>query len=320
MENFGNVYTYTVNAYGANGITVRGENNYIHNNYIKGAWCWSDEFLMDGGALEFINTNINNRIMYNTFVDSQGIGEMGANTRQPEVSRGNVFAYNKIINCGGFSYISATPPFTIDAYNNSFYNNVFVENANSRFSGPNFGSGFTEFPSFSAYTAGPPYISTPCKLQPSDGVFNWKDGLTATTVWNMSNNIICLLNQPTLFQKNGIPFSASQLYTIAFIQRTDQQSKVNHDYNKFILSGGTVGYTLSANETTGTTVSSIFVNTINQDPETWDYNTLESYIGIDVGLTLDFSGNTIILVLLTGTVPGVHSLLLLVNAFTILLG
>ncbi len=292
MDNFGNVQAYTMNAYAANGITSTGQNNYIHNNYIKGSWCWSDEFGADGGPLEFINENINNRIMYNTFVDSVSIVELGAN-ETGKASNNNIFAYNKIINCGGFSYISGSGDFKIDAYNNSFYNNVFVENANSRFSGPNFGSGFTQFPSFSAYTAGPPYISTPCNLQPSDGVFNWKDGLTATTVWNMKNNIICLLNQPTLFQKNGIPYSASQFYTIAFIQRTDQQSKVTHDNNKFILSGGTLGCTLSANETTATTVSSIFINTINQDPETWDFHTLSAYLGASVDLALDFSGSPV---------------------------
>ena len=299
MENFGNVYAYTDGAYAANGITATGENNYIHNNYIKGAWCWSDAFGSDGGACELINTNINSRIMYNTFVDSQGVGEIGANIQaSKQVSRGNVFAYNKIINCGSFSYISGSGGFAIDAYNNSFYNNVFVENANSRFSGPNFGSGFTQFPSFTACTSGPPYAqaTAPC-IKPSTSVFSWKNGLTASTVWNMSNNIICLLNQPISFQANpqNPPFTGSQIYSMAFFRETSEQSKVNHSFNKFVLTGGTtLGYTIGNGETITTNPSSIFVNTINQDPETWDYHTLQSYIGIDVGLTLDFSGNTII--------------------------
>jgi hypothetical protein len=237
--------------------------------------------------------------MYNTFVDAQGIGEMGSNTGLIEISNGNVFAYNKIINCGGFSYISGSGNFQVDAYNNSFYNNVFVENANSRFSGPNFGSGFTQFPSFTACTSGPPYIqaTAPC-IKPSTGVFNWKDGLTATTVWNMKNNIVCLLNQPISFQVNTgtAPFSGSQIYSMAFLKRNDQQSKINHSHNKFVLTGGTtLGYTLGEGETVTTTnPSSIFVNTINQDPETWDFHTLSAYLGIDVGLTFDFSGNTVI--------------------------
>jgi hypothetical protein len=105
MENFGNVNSYTINAYGANGITATGENNYIHNNYIKGSWCWSDEFGKDGGPIEFINTNINSRVMYNTFVDSVGVTEIGANSGNPEISRDNIFAYNKIINCGSHTYI-----------------------------------------------------------------------------------------------------------------------------------------------------------------------------------------------------------------------
>lgn len=298
MENFGNVYSYTPNAYGANGIVMWGQNNYIHDNYIKGAWCWSNEFLLDGGALEFINTNINTRIMYNTFVDSGGIGEMGANILSPlQVSRGNVFAYNKIINCGSFSYISASGDFKVDAYDNSFYNNVFVENQNSRFSGPNFGTGFESFPSFSGCVGGAPYTGAtgPC-IKPSNGVFNWGTGLSASTVWNMSNNIVCLLNPPISFQKNTevAPFSGSQVYSMAFLERTDQQSKVNHNYNRFVLTGGTtLGYTLGVGESVTTNLSSIFVNTVNQDPELWDFHTLSAFLGVDVGLTFDFSGNTV---------------------------
>jgi hypothetical protein len=296
MENFGNFYAYTVNGYAANGIQSTGQNNYIHNNYIKGSWAWSDAFGKDGGACEFINTNINNRVMYNTFVDSVGVTEMGSN-RTGQTCANNIIAYNKIINCGSFSYISASGQFAINAYNNSFYNNVFVENANSRFSGPNFGDGFEDFPTFTACTTGPPYTAAtgPCDPKPSDGVFSWGNGLTATTVWNIRNNIICLLNQPISYQKNTdtAPFSGSQTYTMAFLERTDEQSKVTHDNNKFILSGGTVGYTLGANETTATTVSSIFINTINQDPEMWDFHTLSTYLGTSVDLALDFSGSPV---------------------------
>jgi hypothetical protein len=296
MENFGNFYAYTEGGYAANGIVSTGQNNYIHNNYIKGGWAWSDVFGKDGGACEFINTNINNRVMYNTFVDSVGVTEMGSNI-SGQTSANNIIAYNKIINCGSFSFISASGRFAINAYNNSFYNNVFVENENSRFSGPNFGDGFESFPTFTACTTGPPYTQAtgPCSPKPSDGIFSWGTGLTATTVWNMRNNIICLLNQPISYQKNteDAPFSGSEIYTMAFLERTNEQSKVTHDNNKFILSGGTVGYTLGTNETTATTVSSIFINTINQDPETWDFHTLSAYLGTSVDLALDFSGSPV---------------------------
>jgi hypothetical protein len=50
---------------------------------------------------------------------------------------------------------------------------------------------------------------------------------------------------------------------------------------------------LSANETTATTVSSIFINTINQDPETWNFHTLSAYLGASVDLALDFSGSPV---------------------------
>ena len=197
-----------------------------------------------------------------------------------------------------FTYLYLTAgQFKIDVKDNKFYNNVFVENVNSRFSGPNFGSGFTQFPSFTACTSGPPYTqaTAPC-IKPSTDVFSWGFGLTATTAWIMSNNIICLLNQPISFQANpqNPPFTGSQIYSMAFLRNTSEQSKVNHSFNKFVLTGGTtLGYTPGEGETITTNPSSIFVNTINQDPETWDYHTLSAYLGTYVGLSYDFSGNTV---------------------------
>jgi len=289
MENFGNLYAYGVYSYGANGVSMTGNYNYIHNNYIKGAWAWASDFGWNGGGLELYETNTNNTIMYNTFIDCGGIAEMGSGA-SGKTSNNNLFAYNKILNCGEFSYTSGSGIFAIDAYDNKFYNNIFVENVNSRFSGPNFGSGATQFPTFTGCSSGSPYSSSSCLPQPSTKVFSWGAGLSATTIWDLKNNIICLLNQPTTFQKNGTPYSASQSYTLSLV--TDG-TKVIHQYNKYVISGGSVNYTLGSGETSGTSASAVFVNAISQDPELWDFHTLSVYLGTNVGLSYDFSGNTV---------------------------
>jgi hypothetical protein len=207
-----------------------------------------------------------------------------------KTSNNNTFAYNKILNCGEFSYTSGSGIFAINMYDNKFYNNIFVENSNSRFSGPNFGSGATQFPTFTGCSSGSPYSSSLCLPQPSTKVFSWGAGLTGTTLWDIKNNIFCLLNQPTTFQKNGAPFSASQTYTLVMV--TDG-TKVTHQYNKYIISGGSINYTLGTGETSGTSASSIFVNAVSQDPELWNFHTLSAYTGINVGLSYDFSGNSV---------------------------
>ena len=289
MENFGNLYAYGVYSYGANGVSMTGNYNYIHNNYIKGAWAWASDFGWNGGGLELYETNTNNTIMYNTFIDCGGIAEMGSGA-SGKTSNNNLFAYNKILNCGEFSYTSGSGIFAIDAYDNKFYNNIFVENINSRFSGPNFGSGATQFPTFTGCSSGSPYSSSVCLPQPSTTIFSWGAGLTGSTFWDLKNNIFCLLNQPTTFQKNGVPFSASQTYTLSMVTNG---TKVTHQYNKYVISGGSVNYTLGSGETSGTSASAVFVNAISQDPELWDFHTLSAYLGTNVGLTYDFSGNTV---------------------------
>jgi hypothetical protein len=284
MENFGNLYAYTVNSYGANGVTMTGNYNYVHNNYIKGAWAWADTFGTNGGALELYEQNNYNNIMFNTFVDCGGIAEMGGSSSAQTLTN-NIFAYNKIINCGSFSYASVSGQFAVTVRDNKFYNNVFVENVNSRFSGPNFGSGFTQFPTFSGCASGFPYSSTACLPQPSDVVFSWGAGLTATTAWDLKDNIFCLLNQPTTFQKNGTPFSASGQYTLTMV--TDS-TKVIHQYNRYYISGGSINYTLGTGEASGSTT--VFLNSSSSNPENWNFKTISGYTGISVDLALDFSG------------------------------
>jgi hypothetical protein len=287
MENFGNLYAYTDYSYGANGVTMTGNYNYVHNNYIVGAWAWAKAFGTNGGALELYEQNNYNNIMFNTFIDCGGIAEMGGSSSAQTITN-NLFAYNKIINCGSFSYTSVNGGFAITFRDNKFYNNIFVENINSRFSGPNFGSGFTQFPTFTGCTSGFPYSSTACLPQPSETIFSWGVGLTATTGWDLKNNIFSLLNQPTTFQKNGTPFSASGQYTLAMV--TDS-SKVIHQYNKYYMSGGSINYTLGAGETSGTTT--YFINSDSQDPSNWNFHTLSAYTGTYVNLPLDFSGHSV---------------------------
>lgn len=287
MENFANLYAYTTSSYGANGITMTGDYNYVHNNYIKGAWAWAEDFGTNGGALELYEQNNYNNIMFNTFVDCGGIAEMGGSSSAQTLTN-NIFAYNKIINCGNFSYASVSGQFAVTVRDNKFYNNVYVENANSRFSGPNFGSGFTQFPTFTGCSSGSPYSSTACLPQPSTTLFSWGAGLSATTIWDLKNNIFCLLNQPTTFQRNGVPYTATGQYTLVMV--TDG-SKTIHQYNKYYISGATINYTLSTGETSGTTT--VFRNSTSQNPENWNFVTISAYTGTFVDLPLDFSGGSV---------------------------
>lgn len=290
MDNFGNLYAFTVGSYGANGITMTGDYNNIYNNYIKSAWAWDEFFGMNGGALEFYEQNNNNNIFFNTFVDCAGVVEMGGTSTAQTLSN-NLFIYNKIINCGGVSYANTGGNFPSSPSNNKFYNNVFVENINSRFSGPNFGSGFTQWPTFSACTFGFPYPLTACKPQPSDSLFSWGSGLVASTIWDLKNNIFCLLNQPTPFQRNGVPFSASANYVLAMLG--SDASRVQRSFNRYVISGGSIGYVLGAGESSSTTTTSLFVNSLSSNPENWDFKTLSAITGSYVDFPLDFSGKSV---------------------------
>jgi len=284
MVNFGQVYAYTTGSYGANAITTTGNYCNIHHNYVSGAWAWAESFGTNGGAVEPFNTNNYNSIMYNTFVDCAGILEFGA-TSSGSTAYENVCAYNLIINCGSLAYTSGSGAFKIDARNNRFYNNVVIENSESRYSGPNFGVGFENFPTFTGSCNSAP----PCTPTPADNMFGAGGTYTASTVYDLKNNIFVCTNPPVLFQSQSAPYTGKTNYSMKVV-RADTVTKTTHSYNIYkMISGSSVGYTLDIGEQTQT--GPIFLNETGVDPQTWDFHTITKVSGTSVGISTDFAGS-----------------------------
>ena len=240
--------------YGANGITITGNDNTVTHSYFSGNWAASYDYGYNGGAFEMFDACSRNKFLYNTMVDCGGIAEFGAiavNT----VSTDNLYAYNKIINCGLLNWCNLTGSYTTNVNNTQYFNNVIIENNLSRFSGPNNGAGVTTNP--------------PASLE----AFSY-NGSPSTTVYNLKNNIFQL--------SSGI----NVLSTYAV-------SKTTHANNIYKLSNGSIAnYTLGSTE--ANTVSPIFLNIVPADASLWDFNLATGSPAINfgqtVGITSDFAG------------------------------
>lgn len=144
-------------------IQPQGDHYVIENNYIRGGWSYSSPTAtgqgMLGGAIEVINEFDHSRVMYNIIVDCEGMYEFGRNIAGDTLLGPNddTTAYNLIINSGKIAYIhTGSSQFAVRASKLRFYNNVYIENNFSRFSGPNFGKdiyndgqSFNQFPGWS---------------------------------------------------------------------------------------------------------------------------------------------------------------------------
>ncbi len=249
--------------YGANALTlINGNDNEITGNYISGAWAESLDFGWNGGACEIFNSCNRNKMMYNTIYDCGGVAEFGADM-SGAVAADNLFAYNKIINCGSLSWSNISGVFAINVANVQYFNNVIVENNASRFSGPNTGSG----------------ITTPSALAliyPEKNLFAYNGTPVAQYVYNVKNNAI-------------------HLSTGIMLARTNDP-KTFHANNAYNLSNGSiVNSTLGASEIVSS--SSLFTNTSSFDPIGWDFypSTNSALIdrGQNLGFTKDFAGNPV---------------------------
>jgi hypothetical protein len=126
--------------YGANAITITGNDNEISYNYISGAWAESLDFGWNGGACEMYNNCSRNKLSHNTIYDCGGVAEFGAQ-QAGAYAADNLFEFNKIINCGTLTYCNIAGNFAIQVSNIRYFNNTIIEDANSRFSGPRTGEG-----------------------------------------------------------------------------------------------------------------------------------------------------------------------------------
>lgn len=123
-----------------------GFNNEFSNNYIKGAWCRTGR-VSDGNGMMGVAFDIfclkNSKFINNTIIDCSGTWEIGNIDRYDTLSGAwyDTFAFNKVINCGQFGYIHGSPGDVFSGNNRNIgcFNNVVINNNNSRISGPNFG-------------------------------------------------------------------------------------------------------------------------------------------------------------------------------------
>lgn len=202
--------------YGANAITITGNENEISYNYISGAWAESLDFGWNGGACEMYNSCSRNRFIHNAIYDCGGVAEFGAQEKNAS-SVDNLFAFNTIINCGTLTYCNTKGEFAIQVSNVQYFNNAIIEDNNSRFSGINTGRGII--------TEGPKGLITADKE-----LFAFNGDPEAATMFNLKNNIF-------------------QLSTGINIARKSGHEKYQHEDNMYILqSGSVVNYKLNNSE------------------------------------------------------------------------
>jgi len=250
--------------YGANGITLEGSNNKFLHSYYQSNWCESYDFGFSGGANEMYGACVNNVFAYNTYIDCGGIAEFGSS--DGSVSSGNLFAYNKIIQCGSLSWINFNNVFATQATNTKYYNNVIVETSESRFSGPNGGTGIIMPEAISHYSN-------------DYSLLAFSSGSPNTTVFDLRNNAIYISNPNYKIASNS---------TVA--------SKTIHQNNVYrFLNGATTNFALNTNEII--TTANIWNNQTGVTTG-WDYHLAASSAANDAGQALglfdkDFAGNPI---------------------------
>ncbi len=240
--------------YGATAITVTGSDNVFSHNYMKGLWSASHDYGWNGGAFEMYEGGHNNRMLYNTIIDTGGIAEYGSSSHETTAGD-DIFAYNLIINCGAILWINGINGggFEEDVRNIQYYNNTIIENAQSRFSGSNTGEGL---PSSYQSILG-------------SGESNMIGyGGDAPATWAVLKNNIFILSTGVDVARNG--------------------NNIDHQNNLYKISGGgSVGFSLGSGEIKST--SPIYSNTTSSDPSMWDFTVLPTSKSIDAGTSLDFS-------------------------------
>jgi len=113
--------------YGANALVLGSSSNSITNNRFEDCWATSYDYGFSGGAIQLFNTNVNNnRIQYNTAINSKGFLEIGGAGNGTAIN--NLIDYNKIINCGQTGiFHNNSNGFTTTINNTRIFNNVIVE-------------------------------------------------------------------------------------------------------------------------------------------------------------------------------------------------
>jgi hypothetical protein len=248
--------------FGGNPIVLVGSDNQVLNNLFTECWAQSFDYGRDGGAVEFFGVSSsrsvnNNLIAYNTFYHTNGWAEFGAEKALSGDSTAydNKFYYNKIINCGGMYAHWQNPQPTGNTFSIKMSGTEFYNNILVINE-----SDWRGTPIFDLRTN---YPWSDVMLV-KNNIF-YVSGVTGETIYDSTlagtalvhtNNIYNLATGVTFSVSNSIPIDSSELRTTTVQWRSITGDSFNWDYR--LLAGASA---------------------IN--------------FGVDVGLTRDFSGNTV---------------------------
>ena len=240
---------------GADALMPTGSHYLIKNNLIQGSWAYANPYSSSegklGGGLESINDFDSSLIIYNTFFDNSGAMEFGQNRGTQFGPNDDTFAYNKFINNYNLCYVNVSGTFTCTAKNMHFWNNVIIENNNSRQSGINFGQDVLEDgQSFTSWSFWPSFPLNASNNTAGRYAGYYSDaGVVADTLYDIRNNIFW--------------------NTTGQIINYSGRTKVKYNNNIYRLSGGsTVGNTLQLGEIS--TINKVFIDTSNINPIYWN--------------------------------------------------
>ena len=274
--------TIGINDVGADALMPTGNHYLIKNNLIQGSWAYANPNSSSegklGGGLESINDFDSSLIIYNTFFDNSGAMEFGQNAGTQYGPNDDTFAYNKFINNYNLCYVNVSGTFNCTAKNMHFWNNVIIENGNSRQSGANFGQdvlgdgqSFTNWNYWSAFP-----LNASLNTAGRYAGYYSDAGVVADTLYDIRNNVFWNTNSQT----------------INYSGRT----KVKYRNNIYRLSGGsTVGNTLQTGEIS--TTNKVFIDTSNINPIYWNLHlgagSPAINAGMYTGVSPDFGGTIV---------------------------
>lgn len=275
---------------GADALQPSGYKYLIKNNLIQGSWAYANPNSSSqgklGGGLETINDFDSSLIIYNTFFDNSGAMEFGQNDGIQYGPNDDTFAYNKFINNSAISYVNVTGTFACTAARLHFWNNVIIENSNSRHTGPNFGKDVLgdgqSFINWSSWPSFPLNPSDPNNFPSSNKLFGYGNdaNVTADTLYDIRNNII--------WNTNGF----------TEIKHPNTRTKIKYRNNLFRLSGGSSLGSVPLSTGEINTTSKIFTDTSNVNPMNWNLLLMPGSpainMGMNVGLLRDYFGNQIV--------------------------
>jgi hypothetical protein len=198
--------------------------------------------------------------------------EFGQNAGTQYGPNDDTFAYNKFINNSCIAYVNVTGTFACTAARLRFWNNVIIENGNSRHTGANFGKDVLgDGQSFTTWTYWPIYPKNPTV----DNSSGWRPfqygsdaGVVADTLFDIRNNVI--------WNNNGL------------IMKYSGRTKIKYRNNIYKLGGtSTLGATLSTGEIL--TTNKIFTDTSYANPFNWNFHLQAGSPAINAGMYVGIS-------------------------------